>query len=170
MAFDVAVQGNPGGNPRGIFDRSMLGRSTETVEVEVEAGRVIFFAETIGEIDPIHRDRAAARAAGHPDVVAPATFATVIDMEASRLVELRGGKGVMALIDSDFRRLLHAEERYDYGGLIYAGDVLSVRSEVVGFEDKKGGALEFAHIRTLIGHPLRGPLVTITRSLVHRLG
>lgn len=166
MAPDATVQGNP----RGIFDRSTLGARTEAVEFEVEAGRVIFFAETVGETDPIHRDREAARAAGYPDVVAPATFAMVVDLEAGRLIEKRGGMGGLTLVNSDFRRLLHGEERYDYGGLIFAGDVLTVRTDVVGFEDKKGGALEFAHLRTLISHPARGPLVTITRSVLHRLG
>lgn len=157
-------------NPNGIFDRATLGTKTEPADFEVEAGRVAFFAETIGETNPIHRDRAAAQAAGHPDIVAPATFAMVIDLEAGRALEARGAKGAIALVGCDMRRLLHGEERYDYHGLVYAGDVVRVSTEVTGFEDKKGGALEFAYTRTEITHPERGLLVTITRSLVHRLG
>ncbi|WP_333826625.1 FAS1-like dehydratase domain-containing protein [Pararhodobacter sp.] len=157
-------------NPRGLFDRSTVGQTTEPVAFEVEAGRVSFFADVLGETGAIHHDRAAARAAGHPDVVAPPTFAMVVDLEAGRALERQGHKSLLTLIGCDFTRLLHGEERYDYSGLIYAGDCLSIETEVAGFEDKKGGALELAHLRARISHPERGVLVTITRSVVHRLG
>jgi hypothetical protein len=76
---------------------------------------------------------------------------------------------VPSLIGCNFARLLHGEERYDYHGLIFAGDRLAVTTEIVDFEYKKGGALEFAHMRTEVRHAERGLLVVITRSLVHRL-
>lgn len=157
-------------NPKGIFDRSKLGQKTKPVAFEVEAGRIAFFSETIGERNPIHFDKAAAEAAGYPGVVAPATFAIVVDLEAGKALSKQGDSGALDFINCDFGRLLHGEERYEYGGLIYAGDTLTVETEVMGFEDKKGGALEFAYLRTTIDHPDRGTLITITRSLVHRLG
>ncbi|MFA7432730.1 MAG: MaoC family dehydratase N-terminal domain-containing protein [Gemmobacter sp.] len=156
-------------NPRGFFDRATKGLKTEPVQFEVEAGRISFLAETLGETNPVHHDRAAARAAGYPDVVAPPTFAMVVDLETGRAQERRGEPSVLSRIGCDFRRLLHGEERYDYHGLIFAGDTLSIMTEVVGFEDKKGGTLELAHLRSEIRHPERGVVVTITRSLVHRL-
>ena len=156
-------------NPRGLFDRATTGLRSEPVQFEVEAGRISFLAETLGESDPIHHDRAAAHAAGYPDVVAPPTFAMVIDLETGRALERRGERSILSRIGCDYRRLLHGEERYDYHGLIFAGDSLSIVTEVVGFEDKKGGALELAHLRSEIRHPERGVVATITRSLVHRL-
>lgn len=155
--------------PHGIFDRSALGKSTKDVTVEAEAGRIAFFADVIGETDPIHFDRSAARAAGYPDLVAPATFAAVLDLEAGRILRSSGAKDALQLINCDFKKLLHTEERLDFGDLIFAGDSVGVRTSVVGFEDKKDGALEFAHLSTSLTHPTRGTLAVITRSLVHRL-
>jgi acyl dehydratase len=154
---------------RGYFKRDTAGIRTEPVSFDVEAGRISFFCETIAEMGAIHHDDAAARAAGFPAIVAPPTFAMVVDTETGRAAERAGRASIPTLIGCNFARLLHGEERYDYHGLIFAGDRLSVSTEVVGFEDKKGGALEFAHMRTQITHQQRGVLVTITRSLVHRL-
>jgi len=156
-------------NIRGLFDRTTMGLRTEPVEFEVEAGRISFLAETLGENNPLHHDREAAQAAGYPDVVATPTFVMVVDLETGRALERRGEKSIMSRIGCDFRYLLHGQERYDYKGMIFAGDKLSIVTEVVGFEDKKGGALEFAYLRSEIAHPQRGVVATITRTLVHRL-
>lgn len=154
---------------RGYFKRDTTGTRTDPVSFDVEAGRISFFCETIGELGAIHHDAAAARAAGYRGIVAPPTFAMVVDTETGRAAEQAGKGSIHTLIGCNLARLLHGEERYDYHGLIFAGDRLRVSTEVVGFEDKKGGALEFAHTRTEIRHAERGLLVTITRSLVHRL-
>ena len=156
-------------NPRGLFNRATKGLKTEPAEFQVEAGRISFLAETLGETDPIHHDRNAARAAGHLDIVAPPTFVMVLDLETGRALERRGEPSIMSRIGCDYRRLLHGEERYDYHGLIFAGDRLTITTEVLDFEDKKGGALELAHMRSEIRHADRGLVATITRSLVHRL-
>lgn len=154
---------------RGFFKRETKGTITDPVHFDVEAGRISFFCDVIGETDPIHHDAEAARAAGYPDVVAPPTFPMVVDIETGRAMERAGKTSVPALIGCNFARLLHGEERYDYHGPIFAGDRLTVTTEIVDFEDKKGGALEFAHMRTEVRHATRGLLVVITRSLVHRL-
>lgn len=154
---------------RGFFKRETKGFVTDPINFDVEAGRISFFCETIGEANPIHYDADAARAAGYPGIVAPPTFAMVVDTETGRTAERSGQASLPTLIGCNFARLLHGEERYDYHGLIFAGDRLSVSTEILGFEDKKGGALEFAHMLTEIRHAERGLLVTITRSLVHRL-
>lgn len=154
---------------RGYFKRDTKGTVTDPVTFDVEAGRISFFCETLGEMGAIHHDADAARAAGFPGIVAPPTFAMVVDTETGRAAERVGKASLPTLIGCNFARLLHGEERYDYHGLIFAGDRLSVSTEILGFEDKKGGALEFAHMRTDIRHAQRGLLVTITRSLVHRL-
>ena len=56
--------------PKGLFDRSTKGRTLAPVSVQVERGRIRFFAKSLGETDPIHFDIDAARAAGYPDLVA----------------------------------------------------------------------------------------------------
>ena len=50
---------------------------------EVSRVKIADFAEAIGDRNPLYRDRAAAQAAGYPDVIAPPTFPIVITMAAS---------------------------------------------------------------------------------------
>ncbi|MCC5859075.1 MAG: MaoC family dehydratase N-terminal domain-containing protein [Ectothiorhodospiraceae bacterium] len=154
---------------QGFFKRETKGMKTDPIAFDVEAGRISFFCEMIGEMNPIHHDADAARAAGFPGIVAPPTFAMVVDTETGRAAERAGKPSILTLIGCNLARLLHGEERYDYHGLIFAGDRLTVTTEIVDFEDKKGGALELAHLRAEIHHEQRGLVTVITRSLVHRL-
>jgi len=158
----------PPSYPR-IFERSLLGHRSDPIGFTVERGAIRFFAETIGETNPICLDERAARAAGYPDIVAPPTYAIVIEMLTYRQPSMDGRKPMLDLINCDQRRLLHGEERYDYAGLIFAGDQVEVSSLVRAFEDKKGGALELAYVDTTIAHAARGILVTASRCLIHQL-
>ncbi|MDV4143440.1 MULTISPECIES: FAS1-like dehydratase domain-containing protein [Shimia] len=154
----------------GIFDRSTAGQKTPPIEVTLERGAIAFFAETIGETNPIHFDVDAARAAGHPDVVAPATYPVVVGTFAGKESMRRGLPGIHAIINADFRCLLHGTESYIYHGPIHAGETVSVENEVLGFADAKGGKLEIAQVATRITHPERGLLVEAKRDIIHVLG
>ena len=66
------------------LDRALVGRSYPPSAVyEVGRAKIAEFAAAIGADDPVHRDPAAARAAGHPDVIAPPTFAIVVTLGAA---------------------------------------------------------------------------------------
>lgn len=153
----------------GIFKRDSAGHESAPVEVQVERGAIAFFSETIGERNPIHFDVDAARAAGHPDVMAPATYPVVLDMAASKEGARKGQKDLLGLIGADMRYLLHGTENYAYQGPIFAGDTVQVISRVKGFSDAKGGALEIAHLEMEVRHASRGTLAIATRDLIHRL-
>lgn len=154
----------------GIFDRTSKGTITPPVEVTLERGALAFFAETIGESNPIYLDAAAAQAAGHPDIMAPATYAVVVSTFAGQSAKRQGQPDILELINGDLRVLLHGTEAYQYHGAMFAGDTVSVVNEITGFSDAKGGALEIAHVTTRITHPTRGLLITATRGIIHRLG
>ncbi|MEQ9695014.1 MaoC family dehydratase N-terminal domain-containing protein [Shimia sp. SDUM112013] len=153
----------------GIFNRSSAGHETPPIAVLVERGAVAFFSETIGEANPIHFDVDAARAAGHPDIMAPATYPVVLDMAAAKEGTRKGQVDLLSLIGADMRYLLHGTETYEYHGPIYAGETVKVISRVKGFSDAKGGALEIAHLEMELRHPERGTLAIATRDLIHRL-
>ena len=119
------------------FHRTAIGFLSTPVRVEIERGRVAFFSQVIGATNPIHWDAGVARAAGFADVVAPATFAAVIDAAANEQRVRQNEKSILAVINCD-RGFLHGEERYDYHGLILAGETLVVECEVADFEDKRG--------------------------------
>lgn len=156
-------------NPRGLFDRTSVGRIIPSVRFAVESARIASFCNAIGETSPIHFDRSAALAAGYPDVVAPATFAHVIDQETANTAMREGRRTVLGVLGADCRYLLHGAEAYRFTGYMVAGDVLAIGHEVIGFEDKKNGALELAHVLSVITSPLRGDIVEIRRSYIHRL-
>lgn len=156
--------------PKGLFDRSTKGRTLAPVSVQVERGRIRFFAKSLGETDPIHFDIDVARAAGYPDLVAPPSFFMAIeamaDEERSRLDQ----PSLLQVLHCDFRRLLHGDESYMYQGLVFAGDELRFDTKIVDFYEKKGGLMEFVQIESTVSHPDRGTLITANRTLLHRLG
>ena len=156
-------------NPRGIFDRTTRGKTLEPLEVEIERGRIRFFASVLGVTDPIHSDVSAARAAGYPDLVAPPSFFTVIDAAINEERQRRREPSAAELVNCDYRYLLHGDETYEYLGPIYAGDQVVVTTSVADFFDKKGGEMEFVTLVSEVAHADRGVLVRATRNLLHRL-
>ena len=58
-----------------MIDKKHIGRTTKPQTVDVEKGRLRFFAKAIGETDPVYTDEAAAKAAGYKSLPAPPTFA-----------------------------------------------------------------------------------------------
>jgi hypothetical protein len=154
---------------KGIFDRTMKGAATAEVTVEVERGRIRQFCQAMGEGGAIHSDVAVAQHHGYPDLVAPASYAHVLQYLADEELKRIGHLTVVELIRADFRYVLHGQERYTYHGLIFAGDRLGLKTTIIDFYDKKGGALEFVDLATEIAHLNRGLLVYGMRSLLHVL-
>jgi hypothetical protein len=155
---------------QGLFDRTTVGRKLPTVTVQVERGRIRFFAQVLGLEDPVHSQLQAAHDRGFPDIVAPLSFFTVIDAMAADELRQAGEQSAADLIGCDFRYLLHGDESYDYRGPIFAGDAVQLSTRIADFYDKKGGAMEFAVIESAVEHAERGVLLIARRTLLHRLG
>ena len=101
------------------LDRELVGRSYPPSAVyEVGRAKIAEFATAIGADDPVHHDVEAARAAGHPDVIAPPTFAIVVSLGAANVV--LGDTGVSL----DYSRVVHGEQRFAHHRPIRAGDRL----------------------------------------------
>ena len=155
---------------KGLFKRETKGMSIDPVAVQVERGRVRFFADVLAEKNLLYTDVEYARANGHPDVATPPSFFMVLEALANEERSRRGKKNVVELIGCDFRYLLHGDEHYSYDGLIYAGDEVTVSTHIIDFYDKKGGAMEFVVLESLVSHAQRGVLLRAKRTLLHRLG
>jgi len=98
---------------------ALAGRSyPPSAPYEVSREKIAEFATAIGSDDPAHRDPEAARALGHPDVVAPPTFAVVVAQRAEGQIYADPDSGV------DFSRLVHGEERFTHHRPVVAGDRL----------------------------------------------
>jgi acyl dehydratase len=103
------------------IDPSYAGRTyppTEPYEVGVE--KIREFAGSIGDSNPAYRDREAAKALGHPDVIAPPTFAFVLTFKASRQLVDDPELGI------DYSRVVHGEQRFEHARPVRAGDALTV--------------------------------------------
>jgi hypothetical protein len=114
-----------------------------SITVDVERGRIRFFAETIGLTDPIHHDVEAARRAGHRDLPVPPTFlGNALELEQPEPLAWLADLGV------DLDRTTHGEQAFAYHGMAYAGDTLVLRRSIADVYLKKRGALEFVVKRT----------------------
>ena len=156
--------------PHGLFKRKTKGFVTAPVTLQLERGRIQFFANVLGETDPIFTDPVAARAQGYPDIVAPPSFSAVIEALANEEQRRRGELALTEVIGCDFHYLLHGEQHFTYEGLMYAGDEVVITTRVDDFYEKRGGLLEFVVLISTIFHADRGVLVRAKRVLLHRFG
>jgi acyl dehydratase len=112
------------------INRDYLGRTFEAAEpYEVSRVKIAEFADAIGDRNPLFRDRAAAQAAGYPDVIAPPTFAIVISMASTARAVADPGLGL------NYAMVVHGEQRFEYSRPILAGDVVIARSTITDIRD-----------------------------------
>lgn len=101
------------------INRDYVGRTfPSTSPYEVSRVKIAEFADAIGDGDPRCRDAEAARAAGHPDVVAPPTFPIVIAMHGTGQVMADPELGV------DYSMVVHSAQRFVSERPLRAGDVV----------------------------------------------
>jgi|SRR5215469_5739926 len=112
------------------INRAFVGRVFPPSDpYEVSRVKIAEFAAAIGDPNPLYRDRAAAQAAGHADVIAPPTFPIVITM---------AGSGA-ALADPDlglnYAMVVHGEQRFSYARPLTAGDVVTAQVTITDIRD-----------------------------------
>jgi acyl dehydratase len=120
-----------------MIDKRHIGHVLPRYTVDVEKGRLRFFAKAIGQTDPVYSDEAAARDAGHPGLPVPPTFLFCLEMDAPN------PSAVRELLGIDIGKVLHGEQNFTYHAMAYAGDQLSFEQRIADIYDKKNGALEF---------------------------
>jgi hypothetical protein len=72
-----------------MIDPRHIGHTLPPYAVDVEKGRLKFFAKAIGQTDPVYSDEAAAKAAGHPSLPVPPTFLFCLEMDSPNPGALR---------------------------------------------------------------------------------
>ena len=131
-----------------------------TAAYEVGREKIREFADAIGDPHPAYRDPEAARALGHPDVIAPPTFPMVVSLPASTVAIFDPALGL------DYTRVVHGEQRFVFDRPVRAGDRLVA-------------VLTIATIRTVAGNDILGtrteisteygePVVTAFATIVAR--
>ena len=91
---------------------------------EVSRVKIADFANAIGEPSELCRSKEAAQKAGYPDVIAPPTFAIVISMKSTAVLQADPGLGL------DYSMVVHGEQSFAYSRPLHAGDVVVATSTV----------------------------------------
>jgi acyl dehydratase len=131
-----------------------------TEPYQVGREKIREFADAIGVTDAAYRDPVAARALGHPDVIAPPTFPMVITMPASRLITDDPDLGL------DYARMVHGDQRFSYVRPIVAGDELTCVTRIEKLTSRAG--LDSVSLRLDIATTAGDPVVTAWTKLVAR--
>ncbi|MET0295975.1 MAG: MaoC family dehydratase N-terminal domain-containing protein [Microbacterium sp.] len=93
------------------------------------------FARAVFADDPQHVDPVAAQALGYADVVAPPTFAMVVQDLTLQQLLAEPDSGIV------LSNVLHAEQRFAYSRPIVAGDELTAQLAVTGIRTLGGNAM-----------------------------
>ncbi len=126
----------------------LVGRAfAPTAPYLVGREKVREFARAVFATDPQHTDPAAARALGYADVVAPPTFAMVVQDLTLQQLLAEPDSGIA------LERTIHAEQRFAYTRPIVAGDELTAQLSITGVRSVGTNAMvtSVAEIRDAAG-------------------
>jgi acyl dehydratase len=140
-----------------------VGRTFEpSPPYEVSRVKIAEFADAIGEPSPLCRDRAAAQAAGYPDVIAPPTFAVVISSAGAARVTMDPGLGL------NYAMVVHGEQSFAHSRPLHAGDVVVSQSTIEEIRPLRAMTMmtTVTEIRTVDGEHV----CTARSTLVERAG
>ncbi len=118
------------------------------------------FARAVFCTPPVSVDPAAARAAGYADVVAPPTFACVVQERALAQVLADPTVGI------DFERVVHGDQRFGFSRPIVAGDELTVTLTITSVKSVGGHSMVTA--QSVVVDAEENHVVTATSTLVVR--
>jgi acyl dehydratase len=109
-----------------------IGKKYPPIEYEVCREKIREYVDAVGELDAVHRDRDAARAAGFQTVVAPPMFAAVYSARAL------GAVIVDPEVAIDVGRMVHGAQEFSWGEFVYAGDTINTTSEFTDCFERLG--------------------------------
>lgn len=144
------------------MDTSYIGYRHPPHTVDVEKGRLRFFARAIGETDPVYLDEQAACEAGFRALPAPPTYAFSLELDQPRPFAILESLGVR------LDRILHGTQRFKYHAPICAGDRITLEPVVQDIYEKKGGAMGFIVIHTGATNQLGELAVEMEKTVVVR--
>ncbi|GAA0442295.1 MaoC family dehydratase N-terminal domain-containing protein [Streptomyces olivaceiscleroticus] len=143
------------------LDQSFVGRTyPPTAPYEVGREKIREFAEAIGDANPVYTDTEAAKALGHPDVIAPPTFVFAITFQAAGQVVEDPQLGL------DYSRVVHGDQKFSYTRPVRAGDRLTVTSTIETIKSLAGN--DILDVRGEVYDEAGEHVVTAVTKLVAR--
>ncbi len=145
------------------LNRDFIGRSVRSKEpFEVTRNDIRRFATAIGDTNPAYHDVEAAKALGHPDLVAPPTFLITAGSAGS---DAGGGFFQDPALGLRFEMVVHGEETFAFHRPVYAGDVLDSEVRIADMRD--AGRNELMTLVTEVTAN-GAPVATVTNTIVSR--
>jgi acyl dehydratase len=115
------------------LNASAVAKEWPAAEFEVEADRIVQYADAIGAEDPVHHDAGAAKAAGFRDLVALPMFCVVYSAPAM-------GPAIMdPEVGINLPTMVHGGQEFEWGEPVCAGDVITTTAsckEIYEKDDK----------------------------------
>lgn len=129
-----------------------IGKAYDPVVYAVGREKIKEYASATGETNALHLDVAAARAAGHADVVAPPMFAVVYQSPSVMPALFDPEVGI------DFAMMVHSGQEFRWERLVVAGDELTTSTTVQAISEK--GGLGFFDFEVATVDETGAPVVT----------
>ncbi|WP_173019479.1 FAS1-like dehydratase domain-containing protein [Streptomyces alkaliphilus] len=133
-------------------------------QVRIDREAVRLFADAIGAADDVHRDTAAARAAGHRDILAPPTYLFGIDLERGEVLRQLAEAG------ADPASCLHVSQEFRYTSSVCAGDTLVLWPSFVVPALPARGTREFVARDTMVRRPDGSPVARLRQVVAVQAG
>jgi acyl dehydratase len=109
-----------------------VGKTYAPVSYAVGREKIREYARAVGETNPVHLELDAARAAGHPDLVAPPMFAVVYSAPSV------GPPIFDPEIELNFAMMVHGGQEFEWGPLVVAGDEITTSTRVKDISERDG--------------------------------
>ena len=109
-----------------------MGKTYPAFEYEVGREKIREYANAVGELNPVHHDREAAKAAGFRDVVAPPMFVVVYSAGAMGPAILDPEVGINLML------MVHGGQEFVWGEPVCAGDTITTNASVKDMYEKDG--------------------------------
>ncbi len=115
--------------------RAAIGKEGEPATLEVDKTGCRMFARAVGHADLIFYDEAYAKSKGYRSIVAPPGF-----LGTRVFAPAAGGRGGPPGIGFSipYKRVLNGGTETEYFDTVCAGDVLTARNKVTGFNERSG--------------------------------
>jgi len=140
------------------LNKALIGKEyTASQPYEVGREKIKEFATAIGDFNPLYHDDAAAKAAGHPDIIAPPTFLTTIGFKFGPQVVGDPDLGL------NYAMVVHGEQEFELHRPIHPGDVLIGKPKITDITAR--GKNEFMTYEASI-ETTSGEKVAVARSVI----
>ncbi len=116
--------------------REAIGKESKPTTMEVDKTGCRMFARAVGHTDLIFYDEEYAKSKGYRNIVAPPGFlGTTVYKPGGALAE---GEMAGPRFSVPYRRILNGGTECEYFDTVCAGDVLSARMKISGFNEREG--------------------------------